>query len=247
MDIGFRLPHPSQACSFRGDSAGKPSINTSNQFSRFRPKINFIDLLSKDMGELCDRDRVFNAVFSLSERVGYEAVSMDAIAAAADVSPEQLTRFFSTKDAAVVAIAKDVLADIADSLARVESASSPETALLLATAQAIEAVIDGRGVITRDQMLAMARIVAESAPLQREVSKARKEILTPALAIKMGVSITDARVRRAVTRWSVIATGSYLSRISNQARYELGHDQSMSERMFEELVGTFRQVMGDDA
>ncbi|ETZ54931.1 hypothetical protein L838_1154 [Mycobacterium avium MAV_120709_2344] len=53
-------------------------------------------------------------------------------------------------------------------------------------------------------------------------------------------------MRRAVTIWSAIAAGAYLSRVTTPSHYDPLRDNRLSEKMFEELAGTFAEVMGDD-
>lgn len=198
------------------------------------------------MGEQDDRERVIDAAFRLCERYGFEATTLCAISAGAEVAPEQLARHFASKDAIVMSVVYSVLERIAAALGQVRPTASPEIALLVATTEVLTAIIDGRGVITRERMLAMAHVVATSPRLVRQASAARKEVLGWALADRMGVCIADRRVRRAVTIWSAIAAGAYLSRVTTPSHYDPLRDNRLSEKMFEELAGTFAEVMGDD-
>jgi hypothetical protein len=53
------------------------------------------------------------------------------------------------------------------------------------------------------------KIVTATRDLQKQASARRKQVLTQALADRMGVSPEDHRVRRAVTMWSAIVAGAY--------------------------------------
>jgi hypothetical protein len=48
------------------------------------------------------------------------------------------------------------------------------------------AITDGRGVITRERMLAMSETISAQPNLRKQASKARKRILTQAVAERMG-------------------------------------------------------------
>ena len=153
-------------------------------------------------------------------------------------------RYFATKDAALMAVVDDLLQATATALRQVDAAESPEQALLIATTEVLLAIIDGRGVITRDRMLAIAQIFTAHPNLRRQASLARKRILTQALAERMGVAAENRRVRQAVTMWSAVAAGAYLDRHSMAAHYDPGQDDQLGERMITELAATFAEVMG---
>jgi hypothetical protein len=102
----------------------------------------------------------------------------------------------------------------------------------------------GRGVITRDRMLAIAQIFTALPNLRRQASLARKRILTQALAERMGAAPENRRVRQAVTMWSAVAAGAYLDRHSMAAHYDPGQDDQLEERMTANLAATFAEVMG---
>jgi hypothetical protein len=116
--------------------------------------------------------------------------------------------------------------------------------VLNATTEVLIAITDGRGVITRDRMLAIAQIFTAHPNLRRQASLARKRILTQALAERMGVAPENRRVRQAVTMWSAVAAGAYLDRYSMAAHYDPGQDDQLEERMTANLAATFAEVMG---
>lgn len=104
------------------------------------------------------RDRLIDATLSVCIRCGYEATTIEQIANAAEVTPPDFACYFATKDAALMAVVDDLLQASATALRQVDAAESPEQALLIATTEVLLAIIDGRGVITRDRMLAIAQI-----------------------------------------------------------------------------------------
>jgi AcrR family transcriptional regulator len=190
------------------------------------------------------RDRLIDATLSLCIRCGYEATTIEQIATAAEVTPPDFARYFTTKDAALMAVVDDLLQATATALRHVDAAAGPEQALLNATTEVLIAITDGRGVITRDRMLAIAQIFTAHPNPRRQASLARKRILTQALAERMGVAPENRRVRQAVTMWSAVAAGAYLDRHSMAAHYDPGQDDQLEERMTANLAATFAEVMG---
>jgi AcrR family transcriptional regulator len=189
------------------------------------------------------RQRLIDATLTLcSTGGGYEVTTVEQIAAAADLTPADFARYFATKDAAIMSIVDDVLRATAVALRGVRDRTSPEEALLVATTEVITAVIDGRGVITRDHMLTIAQLFRANPNLKRQGSLARKRVLAQALAARMGVGADNQRVRQAVVMWSAIAVGANLGRLSIAASND--PRQLGIERMIAELDGTFAEVMG---
>jgi AcrR family transcriptional regulator len=192
------------------------------------------------------RERLIDATLSLCSRRGYEATSVDQIAATADVSPHDFARHFASKDAVLLSIVEDLLQAAADALGDVEPDTGPEHALFIATTKVVSRVIDGRGVITRDRFLAVARVFTAHPNLRQQVSLARKRILTGALADRLGVAEDDRHVHQAVTRWSAIMAGAYVVGGSMADHYDPRKDDQLIERMIAELSATFADVMGDN-
>jgi AcrR family transcriptional regulator len=192
------------------------------------------------------RERLIEATLDLSIRCGYETTTIDQIAAAAEASPLDFSRYFATKDAVILAIVEDLVEATGAALKNVDKAESPEQALLIATADVITAITDGRGVITQDRMLAMSQIVASNANLRKHASSIRKRVLAQALGEWMGVAAENRRIRQAVTRWSAVASGAYLATGSMGEHYDPHQDDQLTERGIAELTASFSDVMGDD-
>ena len=91
------------------------------------------------------------------------------------LAPPEFARFFASKDAA---------------------AAAPEQALLIAATEVLIAITHGRGVISRDRMLAMAEIVTAHPNLRKQASSTRKRVLTQALADRLGVAAENRRAPR---------------------------------------------------
>jgi AcrR family transcriptional regulator len=192
-----------------------------------------------------NRERLIDTALDLCTRRGYDATTVDEIAAAANVTPSEFARYFATTDAAIMSIVDDLLHATATTLGKIKADVEPEHALLFATIEVLGEIIDGRGVITRDRMLAMARIVTGTPHLQMQASAARKRVLIQALAERVGVGMEDRRVQRAATMWSAIAAGAYIGQLHMPANYDPRQDDWLSERMIANLSETFAEVMGE--
>lgn len=198
------------------------------------------------MAEQDCRDRLIDATLNLGVRFGYESTSIDQIAACAGATPPEFVRYFATKDAVVMSIVDDLVQATAAALKHVDAAASPEHALLTATTEVMTAIVDGRGVITRERMLAMSEIMTTQPDLRKQASRIRKPVLTQALADRLGVAVENRRVRQAVTVWSAIASGAYVSRSTMADHYDPGLDDQLKGRMVVELTASFTEVMGDN-
>jgi AcrR family transcriptional regulator len=191
------------------------------------------------------REQLVDTTLELCMSQGYDATTVDQIAAAADVTPADFERLFATKDAAIMSVVDDMLQATAAALRDVRADVDPEHALLIATIELLGAIIDGRGVITRDRMLAMGRVVTSTSHLQQQASAVRKRVLTQALAGRMGFDSQDRRVQRAATMWSAIAAGAYIGQLHMPPNYDPRQDDWLSERMVANLSDTFAEVMGE--
>jgi len=190
------------------------------------------------------REKLIAVTLDLCARQGYEATTIDQITTAAGVASGDFSRYFASKDAVIISLVDDVLHATAAALAQVQKDTDPTEALLIATTEVLTAIFDGRGVMTRDRMLAMAHIVTSTRDLQKQASAIRKQILTQGLAERMRVDPHNRRVQRAVTMWSAIAAGLYSGRQSMPAGYDPRRDDSLPERMIARLAETFVDVMG---
>jgi|HubBroStandDraft_3_1064219.scaffolds.fasta_scaffold01833_6 AcrR family transcriptional regulator len=79
------------------------------------------------------RERLVDATLDLCMGQGYDATTVDQIAAAADVTPADFERHFATKDAAIMSVVDDLLHATAAALGDVKPEVDPEHALLIAT------------------------------------------------------------------------------------------------------------------
>lgn len=198
------------------------------------------------MGERDRRDWIIDATLDVCGRSGYETTTLDQIADAAGITPSDFAEYFPDKDAVFMAVIEDLLLATAAALQDVDASHDPEQALLVATTDVLVAIVEGRGVITRERMLALAQTMTPQQGLRKKASSARKRILTPALAQRLGVAPENRRVRQAVMKWSAVAGGAYLDRLSMADHYDPAQDDRLSERMVSELGSTFTEVTGEE-
>jgi AcrR family transcriptional regulator len=200
--------------------------------------------MSDDRQKKC-RELLVDVTLDLCTDQGYDAATVDQIAAAADVTRSEFERYFATKDAVIMSIVDDLLHATATALKDVKADIAPEHALLIATIEVLGAIIDGRGVITLHRMLAVARIVTGTSHLQKQASAARRRVLSQALADRMGVGSQDRRVQRAATMWSAIAAGACIGQLHMPPHYDPRNDDLLPQRMIASLSDTFAEVMGE--
>jgi AcrR family transcriptional regulator len=150
------------------------------------------------------REKLIDAALDLCMRRGYDATTVEQIAAAAGVTPDTFGRYFANKDGVVLSVAEDILHGAAAALAGVPPNTNPLEALLIAHTKILEAITNGVGVITRERLRMMAHILTASPHLQKQTDALARLVLTVALAEHMGVGLDDRRVRLPVTLWRAV-------------------------------------------
>jgi AcrR family transcriptional regulator len=199
-----------------------------------------------DGGDDDCRERLIDATLELCLRQGYDATTPDDVAFAAGVTPSEFARYFASTEAVVLSIADAMARATAAGLADVETDVDPERALLSAGIAAVKAVIEGRGAVTLDRLLALGQIVNATRNLQRKVSEVRKRVITPALSDRLGVDPQDRRLRRAATMWSAVMASAYIAQLDMPDDYDPRRDGGLSEKMIASLSQSFGEVMGKD-
>ena len=192
------------------------------------------------------REQIIDATLKLFVRQGYDATTIDQVAATAGVSPADVTRHFPSTEAVLVAVAGDMARATAAGLNTVAKGTDPVHALLQAGTSALGAIVEGRSEVPLDRLLAMSRIVTATSNLHRKISVARKRVLTQPLADWMGVDPQNRRVRHALTMWSAVVASAYVSALGLPDPYESGHDAGIHQRMISGIRQSFGEVMGDD-
>jgi AcrR family transcriptional regulator len=192
------------------------------------------------------RERLIDVTLDLCTRQGYDATTVDQVAAAAGVTVVDFAQHFASTEAVLVSIVEAMAHATAAALADVEPDVPLENALLTAGGAAVTAVVEGRGVVTLDRLIALATIVNSTRSLPRKVSRVRKRVITQALADRMGIDPKDRRLQRAATMWSAVAASAYIAQVEMPEHYDPQSDEMLSERMIANLSESFEQVMGED-
>src|SRR4051812_16365532 len=163
----------------------------------------------KIMAEEHIREMLIDIALDLCIRQGYEATTIDQIAAAGGVTSHAVSRYFATKEAIILSIVDDIVGAVAAELVRIPPQTSPPEALLAATTAAISDIANGAGVITRERMQALAHILTASLDMRKKSSALAKQVLSVALAERLGLGPGDPRVRLAVTIRSAVIAAAY--------------------------------------
>ena len=196
------------------------------------------------VGEKQDREKLIDAALDLCTRQRYEATTIDQIAAAAGVTSAAAARYFATKDAIIMSIVEDILAAVAAELADVPPQTRPQEALLAANTAVLADITNSVGVIARERLQALAHILTASPELEKKATALGKQLLSVALAERMGVGPEDRRVRLAVTIRAAVIAGAYNAERDVRARIDPLNDGRVLERMVDRLNEAFTQVTG---
>ncbi len=193
-----------------------------------------------------DREQIIDAALKLFVRQGYDATTVDQIAAQVGISPADFTEHFASTEALLTSIADDMARVTAAELKNVPKGGAPERALLQAGTAGLAAVVEGRSELALDRLLVVARIVTTTRNLQRKVSAVRKRVLTQPLADWMGVDPKNRRLQHALTMWSAVAASAYVGALGLPDQYESEGAAEIHQRMLTGVLQSFGEVMGED-
>jgi AcrR family transcriptional regulator len=192
------------------------------------------------------RERLIDVTLELCAHQGYDATTADQIATAAGVTPSEFARYFASPEAVLLSIVDAMTHATAAALPDVQTDVDPERALLSAGIAAMTAVIEDRGAVRLERLLALGQIVNATRNLQRKVSEVRKRVITPALSDRLGVDPQDRRLKRALTMWSAVMASAYIAQEDMPDDYDPRHDSALTARMEANLLQSFGEVTGKD-
>jgi AcrR family transcriptional regulator len=159
----------------------------------------------RERKKLRTRAMLIDAAVQLCEKQGFDKTTVDQIAAVADVSPRTFSRYFSTKDAVILALIDDMVDAIAVQLERQPPGLGELEALLAAHIDMVKATADAPlDGFTTERLTTTARIVNSSPTLRLAASEFRPNSVTRVLAKRMGVDVNDRKLRLVVAVWSAI-------------------------------------------
>jgi AcrR family transcriptional regulator len=158
------------------------------------------------------RASLIEAAADLFLRQGYDATTVDQIAAVVDVSPRTFSRYFPTKGSIVVAITGDMDGYIAAALRDQPRDVSEYEALLRAHLQVFDPDAEHptpgfRRMAVLIQIVNMSESLRSSAFLhQREIEE--REAFT-AIGERIGLPATDPAVRMIADTWTIVFANAY--------------------------------------
>jgi AcrR family transcriptional regulator len=189
------------------------------------------------------RDPVDVALTLLAEQ-GFDATSMAQIADATGIPAEDVVPTLGTKDAIVLAVAKDMLVAVVDALADVDTQTPIVEALMAAHSRVVADILAGTGPVTLGRMRAMSKVITSSRDLQKLVTAQRVDMLSAVLADRLGTSPTDNRVSQGLNLWSAVLAATYMDVLNRYGRFDVDVDAEAPEFMRDRLNRAYRIITG---
>lgn len=146
----------------------------------------------RERKRLRTRVQLVGAAVELSRRHGFANATVEQIAAAVDVSPRTFSRYFPTKEAAILSVIHDMAETARVHLEMVDDAVGPLDALVEAHLQMLDDVHGGRHAVTPTLLAGALLVIGESATLRPLAIGTTHQGLLESIAHRMGVD-PDAR------------------------------------------------------
>ena len=157
----------------------------------------------RERKKLATRRMLVDAAVELCLKHGYEATTVEQIAAAAEISTRTFSRYFATKDAVFVAVLDDLAEEVVRELTSQSPDLGPMEALRAAHMSVLERVsrrpLEG---LTTDRLALILRVVNASDALRQATIDYRFAPAMEILAKHMGVSPDDETLDLAVALFS---------------------------------------------
>ncbi|WP_232374823.1 TetR/AcrR family transcriptional regulator [Mycolicibacterium mengxianglii] len=182
---------------------------------------------------------LIDAAVSLCLAQGYERTTVEQIAAAADVSPRTFSRYFATKDAVVLTLLEDLVAEVADELAGIPFSVPVLEALRSAHVNVLRAVSAGTVPgLSNERIVLMLRLITSTPALRVAATEFRPMTTVHALAERMGSDVADRRVWLVMSLWSSIIVSACGDLVVDGPGIELGSTLMVSriDAMFDDFL-----------
>ena len=167
------------------------------------------------------RAMLVDAAANLCLEHGYDNTTVEQIAAAADVSPRTLSRYFPTKEAVVVAVIEDLANAAAAELATIPRSEPPLSAIARAHADVLRRVPSGGAAgLTTQQLVLMVNVLGTAAALRAAASNLRPHAFVADTAARLGTSPRDDAVRLVTGVWSAIAHTAWGGLVLTPEQYD---------------------------
>jgi len=151
------------------------------------------------------RATLIDAAVGLCDSQGFDATTVDQIAAIAEVSPRTFSRYFATKDAIALALIDEVLDSAAAELMnQPRDISHLESLRRAYIAMARNTRLASVGALTSERLLQILRIVMTSATLRQAAVEYRANKVDEVVAQRMGTDVGDRRVKLMSAVWGAV-------------------------------------------
>ncbi len=154
------------------------------------------------------RARLIDAAVNLVASRGYEATTVDQIAAAVDVSPRTVAHYFPSKDLLLLSTVLRYAGAVGTELARVPRELPPLDALLAANLATLDN-IESNGAQSTALLASVLQTVYLSPPVQLLSTTVRPPRVTAELAARMGTDPDDRRVELVSAVWVAIVGSAW--------------------------------------
>ena len=146
----------------------------------------------RERKRLRTRFQLVGAAVELSRRHGFANATVEQIAAAVDVSPRTFSRYFPTKEAAILSVIQDMAETALAHLDDVDPDVPPLDALVQSHLRMLDDVHAGRHAVTPTLLAGALLVIGESAALRPLAIGTTHQGLLESVARRMGVG-PDAR------------------------------------------------------
>ena len=162
----------------------------------------------RERKKLQTRIALIEAALDLCDRQGFEATTVEQIAAAVDVSPRTFNRYFATKEDVVLGPIEDMVTAVVASLDAQPRTGNELDALVRAHVAFFEqGPQDGPATRVFDEFIVMNRIIAAAPSVRarsRELGEWKLHAIRSKIAERMGVDESDLRVKVIMSTWGAI-------------------------------------------
>ena len=166
---------------------------------------------------------LIDAALQLCLEQGYEATTVEQIAASAEVSPRTFSRYFPTKDAVFLTLLEDYSAEVALELQAVPRDVGPLEAMRRAHVTVLTRIAHHRTTrVSADRIVLMLRVFNASEVLKRAAYDFQHDGTVGALAARMGVDVADRRAQLANTIFSAVIVNACGDLIADTTTVRLG-------------------------
>jgi AcrR family transcriptional regulator len=188
------------------------------------------------------RGALIDAAFTLFDRKGFDATTIDEIADAVDVSPRTFFRYFASKEEVALSLLDEQIDVLVDVLATRPADEPVLTALHQAFVEVVHGCETGANGFDTDRYETMQRLVATSPALAAhgiELGAVRMVEIARLIGIRMGVDHTTDPRPQLVASVGVCAVQNAINSWQAGARGAEGHPRHS------ELVDTAFRLLTD--